>query len=327
MCVENDPDMRSFSLLALSCAIVGCVEPRRSFECLAPANPGGGWDLTCRTASQMMTEEGIVSEPIRVRNMPGAGGGVAFAHAVADRTRDPSVVIAASPATTLRLAERQFGRFEADDVRWLAAVAGDYGAIAVRDDARWRDLGSLLDEWKEDAARIVAAGGSAVGGQDHMRLLLVAEKAGIPPKAVRYVPFDGGGEALTALMGGFVDVVPADASEILSLFRAGRVRVLAVLAPSRLEAPFDVVPTASEQGYDVEWLTWRGFYAPPGISEEDYLRWVGTFERLTESDAWAVVCRKHALVPFARTGAAFEELVMAQVADFRRLTASLGLTP
>jgi putative tricarboxylic transport membrane protein len=72
-----------------------------------------------------------------VRNIPGAGGGVAFAHTVADRRRDPNVIIAASPATTLRLAEKQFGRFQAEDVRWLAAVAGDYGAIAVRDDAPW----------------------------------------------------------------------------------------------------------------------------------------------------------------------------------------------
>lgn len=320
--------MRSLVVLVLALGTVACsLEPRRSVECLAPANPGGGWDLTCRTASQVMNEQGIVSEPIRVRNMPGAGGGVAFAHAVADRTRDPNVVIAASPATTLRLAERQFGRFEADDVRWLAAVAGDYGAIAVRDDAPWRDLGELLAQWRRAPAEIVAAGGSAVGGQDHMRLLLVAEKAGIPPKAVRYVPFDGGGEALTALMGGFVDVVPADASEILSLLRAGRVRVLAVLSPSRLDAPFDAVPTAAEQGFDVEWLTWRGFYAPPGITDEDYARWVGAFERLAASDEWTLLCRKHALVPFARTGRAFEDLVMEQVSDFRRLTASLGLTP
>jgi len=105
-----------------------CVEPGP--ECLAPANPGGGWDLTCRAVAQVLD-----GTSMRVRNVPGAGGGIAFAHVVAEREGDPNLIVAASPATTLRLAQGQFGVFEAKDVRWLAAVAADYGVIAVRRDA------------------------------------------------------------------------------------------------------------------------------------------------------------------------------------------------
>lgn len=311
----------ALTFMAVSCAL----EPRRGYECLAPANAGGGWDLTCRTTTQSLNELGIVTEPFRVRNMPGAGGGVAFAHVVAERDADENVIVAASPATTLRLAERQFGDFGAEDVRWLAAVAADYGVIAVRHDAPWVDLRELLEEWKRTPSAIVAAGGSAVGGQDHMRLLLLTEQGGIDLRRVRYVPFDGGGEALTSLLGGFVDVIPADASEMLSQFRAGGIRILAVLARDRLGAPFEDVPTAREQGFDVEWLTWRGFYAPKGIGHEAYSRWVHLFEALTRSPEWEAAARRRGLFPMALSGAAFERLVMDQIRDFRRLTARLGL--
>lgn len=164
-----------------------------------------------------------------------------------------------------------------------------------------------------------------MGGQDHMRLLLLAEQGGIDLRSVRYVPFDGGGEALTSLLGGFVHVIPADASEMLPQYRAGGVRILAVLARERLGAPFEDVPTAREQGFDVEWLTWRGFYVPKGIGDEAFSRWVRLFEALTRSAEWEVAARRRGLFPMALTGAPFERLVLDQIRDFRRLTARLGL--
>ena len=133
----------------------------------------------------------------------------------------------------------------------LAAIAADYGVIAVGRDAPWQSFDELIQAWRRAPSAIVAAGGSAVGGQDHMKLLVLAREAGIDPRAIRYVPFDGGGEAVTALLGGFVAVVPLDVSEVLRLFEAGEVRVLATLSPQRLDAPFDAVPTARELGYDV----------------------------------------------------------------------------
>lgn len=77
---------------------------------------------------------------------------------------------------------------------------------------------------------------------------------------MRYVPFDGGGEALTALLGGFVQAFAGDASEVRGQLEAGTVRVLATLSDKRLAGPYQRVPTAKELGYDVSWVVWRGFY-------------------------------------------------------------------
>ena len=309
-------------LVATAClALVAgsCVEPGP--ECLAPANPGGGWDLTCRAVAQVLD-----GTSMRVRNVPGAGGGIAFAHVVAEREGDPNLIVAASPATTLRLAQGQFGAFEAKDVRWLAAVAADYGVIVVRGDAPWRSFEELLDAWRLAPSEIVAAGGSAVGGQDHMKLLVLAREAGIDPKAIRYVPFDGGGEAVTALLGGFVSVVPLDVSEVLSLFEASEVRVLAALSPERLDA-LHGVPTARELGYDVSWVVWRGFYAPAGIDDARYDHWLDVLESVAASPEWEKLRARTGLSEFFLAGEAFENFVDEQVASFEVLTAELGLVP
>jgi putative tricarboxylic transport membrane protein len=312
-------------LLVLACA--GCALPSRGYECLAPANPGGGWDLTCRAVAQVANELALLPQTLRVLNLPGAGGGIAFAHAVAERRGDENVILSASPSTTLRLAERQFGELDVDDVRWVGAVAADFGVICVAADSPFRSLADLIQAWKDDPGKVVVAGGSAVGGQDHMRVLLLADAAGIGLREIRYVPFDGGGEAVTALLGGFVQVVPVDASEIGEHVRAGTVRVLAVLGPERLGPPFDAVPTAREQGFDVASVVWRGFYAPPGLSDEAYDRWVEALRTIETSEAWARMRTRFGLVPFYSGGASFEALVRQEVEGFRALTARLGLLP
>jgi putative tricarboxylic transport membrane protein len=257
--------------------------------------------------------------------MPGAGGGVAFAHAVAQRSTDPNVLIAASPATTLRLAQGQFGHLQAADVRWIGAIGAEYGIVAVAADAPWRTLSELLHDWAQRPDEIVVSGGSAVVGQDHMKILLLGREAGIDPLRIRYVPFDGGGEALTALLGGFVQVFSGEASEVESHLETGAVRVLTVLSPEPLDGLLAGVPTASEQGYDVEWVTWRGFYVPGGLSDAEYQAWVERLQAVAGSEAWATARAQARLRPYFLVGEPFEAFVMRQVDSFSGLARELGL--
>ena len=158
-----------------------------------------------------------------------------------------------------------------------------------------------------------------------MKVLRRGREAGLELERIRYVPFDGGGEAVTALLGGFVQVVPADASEALGQIEAGAVRALAVLAKQRMAAPLNGVPTAGEQGLPVEWPIWRGFYAPAGISDEAYAEWLDLLERVASSEDWAKLRRQLGLSPFSLIGVEFEAFVDEQVSTFRSLTRSLGL--
>lgn len=314
--------------LALVWTITGCGDwtPRAGLECMAPANAGGGWDLTCRSLARVLPQVTADSSPMRVTNLPGAGGGIAFANVVSQRSTDDRLIVAASPATTLRLAQGQFGDFTERDVRWLGAIAADFGVIVVRADAPWPDLPSLVRAWRRSPESIVVAGGSAVGGQDHMKVLLLGREAGLELDRIRYVPFDGGGEAITALLGGFVQVVPADASEALGQIQAGAVRALAVLSDRRLSPPLTDIPTAGEQGLPVQWPIWRGFYAPAGMSEAAYAEWVDVLDRVARSEDWTELRDRLGLSPFLMVGPEFEIFVEEQVTTFRGLTRTLGLT-
>ena len=169
------------------------------------------------------------------------------------------------------------------------------------------------------------SGGSAVAGQDHMKVLLLAQRAGIDPLRIRYVPFDGGGEAMTALLGGFVQVFSGEASEVEGQVEAGRLRVLAVLAPGRVEGPLSSVPTARESGLDVTWVTWRGFYVPGGITDAEYQRWVQVLSELGASSVWADARRANRLQPFFLVGEDFDAFVRDQVAEFREMSREIGL--
>jgi putative tricarboxylic transport membrane protein len=274
---------------------------------------------------RVLTDLALAPGLVRTTNLPGAGGGVAFARMVAQRSDDPNVLVAASPSTTLRLAQRQYGRLTEDDVQWVGALGAEYGVLAVAADAPYRSLDDLLAAWRDDPSSLVVSGGSAVAGQDHMKVLLLAHRAGIDPRRIRYVPFDGGGEAMTALLGGFVQVFSGEASEVEGQIAAGRLRVLTVLAPERLPGRLATVPTARESGIDVTWVTWRGFYVGGDVPPERYEEWVRILRDVGQSDEWEEARRLNRLEPFYLVGPEFADFVRAQVEDFRAMSREIGL--
>jgi putative tricarboxylic transport membrane protein len=243
------------------------------------------------------------------------------------RRGDPSVFAAASPATTLNLAQGLFGSLDSHDVRWVAALAAEPGLLAVRADAPWESLEALMDQWRREPASVVAAGGSAVASQDHVKLLLLAEAGGVDPLQVRYVPFDGGGEALAATLGGFVDLFSGELSEALPHLESGAARVLAVMSEEPLSPPLDHLPTTFQAGYAVEWATWRGFYLPGAVSDSVYDAWVQRFLALGSSPEWESVRRTYRWEPFVLVGPEFETFVEGQVETFQRLARRMGLIP
>jgi putative tricarboxylic transport membrane protein len=293
-------------------------------RCIAPADPGGGWDFTCRTIAPVLTVLDLIDGQVRTQNMAGAGGGVAYAHVVALQEGNENLLVAASTATTTRLAQGQFQGFSADDVRWVAAVGADYGVIGVAPDSEYDSITQLMDAWAADPGALTVVGGSAVGGWDHLKVLLAAQAAGVENvERIQYVSFSSGGQAIIEIIGGRADVFTGDVSEALPQIEAGSLKVLAVLADERIASLPDV-PTAKELGIDTVGANWRGFYVPAGISEERYQYWADAFRELEASDAYAEIRVANGLAPFARFGAEMEQFVLDQVADIEELSARIG---
>ncbi len=309
-----------------SAATLAAANPLAKTECIAPAKPGGGFDLTCRLAQSGLMDGKFVNDPMRITYMPGGIGAVAYNSIVAQRPGEPNTIVAFSGGSLLNLAQGKFGRYNENDVRWLAAVGTDYGAIVVAANSPYKTMADIVAAIKADPSKVVFGAGGTVGSQDWMKAAITARAAGLNPRAMRFVAFEGGGEALTALQGGHVHIYSGDASEASEQIKAGaKIRVIAVMADKRLEGGLAEVPTAKEQGYDIEWPIIRGFYLGPKVSDADYKVWVDTFGRMMATPEFARLRAERSLFPFAKTGAELDAYVKAQVAQYRKLAAEFGL--
>ena len=295
-------------------------------ECIAPAGAGGGWDFTCRQVGKALQDLKLIPGTMQVTNLAGGGGGVAFAEVVNKRDAENNLIVAASSATSTRLAQGAFPGNDMSQVRWLASVGADYGIIAVAKDSPINTLPELLEKIKADPASVSVAGGSAVGGWDHLKVLIAAKKFGIDDvRSVKYVAFDGGGEAVTQLLAGSVQAFTGDASEAKGFVDSGDIKVIAVLAPERLEGDFAAYPTAREQGVDAIGANWRGFYAPGHMSEEAYAFWVEQIGAVYDSEEWKAAMAANGLAPLDLRGADFQAFVKESVDSIATLSKEIGL--
>jgi putative tricarboxylic transport membrane protein len=315
-----------FAAILAVAATAAAAGPLDRPECIAPAKPGGGFDLTCKLAQSGLMNGKFISDPMRVTYMPGGIGAVAYNSVVAQRPGENNTIVAFSGGSLLNLAQGKFGRYSENDVRWLAAVGTDYGAVIVMNNSPFKSLKDLMGAVKADPTKVVFGAGGTVGSQDWMKAALVARAAGIDYKAMRFVAFEGGGEASTALQGGHISVYSGDASEVAEKISAGApFRVLAVMADKRLPGTLANVPTAKEQGYDIEWPIIRGFYMGPKVTDADYKVWVDTFSKMMATKEWDKLREERGLFPFAMTGADLDAYVKKQVASYKKLADDFGL--
>lgn len=315
----------AMAAIALSLSALA-AQAQENPECIAPANPGGGWDFTCRQVGKSMQDLGLIDKTMQVVNLAGGGGGVAFAEVVNKRGDDNDLIVAASSATATRLAQGAYPGNTMDEVRWLASIGADYGVIAVAADSEIDTLPQLLDAIKNDPTSTSVAGGSAVGGWDHLKVLIAADAYGIEDvRQVKYIAFDGGGEAVTQLLAGSVQAFTGDISEAKGFVDSGDIKVIAVLAPERLDGEFAQMPTAREQGVDAIGANWRGFYAPGGMSDAAYDAWVSKIADLYASEQWKETMAANGLAPLDLQGADFQAFVEQSVAQIQDISREIGI--
>jgi len=319
--------MTDFRLKALIAgAIIGLSSSAAmSAECIAPANPGGGWDFTCRQIGKIMHDIGAVDSPIQVTNMAGAGGGLAFTHVVTERNTDADLIVAASSATTTRLAQNAYAGMTADQVRFVGAIGADPGVIVVAANSKYQSLNDLIEDVRANPGQVAFAGGSAVGGFDHIKPLMILQRSGISDvRAIKYIGVDGGADAITQTVGGFTQAMTGDMSEIVGFLKSGDVRALAVLTDERVPG-FESIPTAVEQGVDVVAVNWRGLYVPKGVSDDVFNQWAERLQAVADSAEWKEAMAANGLAPFTKVGSNFQSYIDGVVSHIRKLSKEIGV--
>jgi putative tricarboxylic transport membrane protein len=320
----------TFAFAAVAVFAIFSTTPVQAFEpenpqCIAPANPGGGWDFICRTTAKNLFEMGLIKHAMQVTNMSGGGGGVAFAYVTKDRNNDNDLIVAASMSTSARIAQGIYKGATADSVYWLATFGAEYGASAVKKDSKFKNLKQMMDAIKADPRSVGIAGGSSVGSYDHIKPMLLAKAAGVKDVTkLKYVSYSGGGEAMTGLLSGTVQALSGDFSEMRGFVDSGDVRILAILAPKRIKA-YPNIPTTKEQGYDVIGANWRGLYMPAGASDEAKKFWTNAIMKMTESEAFQKDLEAEAIEPFNNFGADMDKFARDTIKDVRELSQEIGI--
>ncbi|WP_395359872.1 Bug family tripartite tricarboxylate transporter substrate binding protein [Streptomyces sp. YH02] len=255
---------------------------------MVPNTPGGGYDITARTAAKN-AEEADLTGDIEVFNLPGAGGTVGLTRLVGERGNG-RLAMSMGLGVVGAVHTNETPRTLADTTP-IARLTEEQDIVVVGKDSPYRTIDELLAAWKKNPGKLPVGGGSSPGGPDHLAPMLMAQAAGIAPKDVNYVPFDGGGELLASILGDKVAFGVSGVGEYLDQIKAGELRLLAVTGPKRV--PGLDAPTLREAGLDTEFTNWRGIVAPPGLSDAEREKLVTLVTELHDSPQWRESLRTH----------------------------------
>jgi putative tricarboxylic transport membrane protein len=310
------------AMLLTSCGVTRGDENEglHRLRMMVPNSPGGGYDLTARTAVKIMEDNDITGR-VEVFNVIGAGGTVAMARLMNERGNDDLMMtmgLGVVGATYTNGSD-----IKASEATALAKLIEDPGAIFVPADSPLQTVDDFVEAWKADSAGVTIGGGSSPGGPDHLFPMELAETVGVDPKTVNFITYDGGGDLLTALLGKKITAGTSSPGELIDQIEAGQLRVLAVSSDERVEGVD--APTLKESGIDLTFANWRGVLAPPGISDDAKQRMIRALEELHGTDQWKEALTKNGWTDAFLTGPAFEQFLVQQDNRVSSTLTELGL--
>jgi putative tricarboxylic transport membrane protein len=288
-----------------------------SVKMLIPANPGGGWDTTGRELGKAMQASGAVKS-VQYDNKGGAAGAIGIAQFVNSSKGDPNALMMGGMVMVGGLITNK-SAVTIDQVTPVARLTSEYEVIVVPANGP-KTLKELLDKFKANPGSVSWGGGSA-GGTDHILAGLIAKAIGADPSKVNYVPFKGGGEAVSAIIGGHVAAGISGLSEFAQHIKSGKMRALAVSSAKSIEG----IPSLKEQGVDVELANWRGVFGAPGITPAQRDELVKVVEKAVKSKEWKETLKKQDWEDFWLPGDEYGKFIAAENKRIGGILTDLGL--
>lgn len=263
--------------LTLSTPASAQWRPTQDVEFIIPFGLGGGSDLLARTLIKIIQEERIVPVNITAVNKPGGGAAVGVSFVASAKYGDPHTLVLFNPQTQITPLRVE------DALGWrsltpIANLMLDDYLIIARGDSPYTNAAEMVADAKTKPASTLTIG--SAGTADDMAIAVFESSTGITLNKVR---FDSGGEVLTALLGGHVDLASGNPLEYISSIEAGKIIALGLYSPNRFKDLSDI-PTLQEQGIEVvPFQMWRGVAMPKGVPQEAIDYWTDIIRRVGES--------------------------------------------
>lgn len=316
---------RQFSAALLTAAVASTFAARGAWaqaapqiRMLIPANPGGGWDSTGRALAAAMQAGKLVSG-VQFDNKGGAAGTIGLAQFINSAKGDPNQLMIAGMVMVGGIVLNK-SPVTLDQVTPIARLTTENVVVVVPARSPHKTLKELLDAFKANPGSVSWGGGSA-GGTDHILIGLMAKAIGADPTKINYVAFKGGGEAVSAIIGGHVAAGVSGLSEFDEHIKSGRMRALGVSGAER-EAG---IPTLREQGVNVVLGNWRGIFAAPGITPAQRDNLVKLVRAAVETPAWKESLQKNGWQPWFIAGDEYKAFIDEDVKRIGAIIESLGL--
>lgn len=248
--------------------------PTKPVTLVIPFGAGGSHDLTARAVTSVAAD--YLGQPMLVSLKPGGGGAIA-SDFVTKSTPDGYTLLfgGSGPNTTLPAIE---GRSKGpDDFLAICRVNYSPALIVARADAPYKTFKEMLAWAKSNPGKLIF-GNTGPWGAGDLSWKMIVKETGIEAKNV---PYDGGGPALMAVLGGHVDVSGLFTAQTLPHIQSGKLKALAVTDTVRDPALKDI-PTCREEGVNVVYLMWRGALAPKGTPRPIIEKLAGAFKKMTD---------------------------------------------
>lgn len=257
--------------------------PVKNIEILVTTAPGSGSDRTARVIQKILQERLLIDVSAVVVNRSGGGGAAVYSLLQQKKGEAHSVGISARNLIANPIIGRGVGY---RDLTPIARLTGEYIAIGVRVDSPLRTGKDIIAALKANPGALSFGIANSLGNSNHQAVARALQVAGVNAAAVKNVVFQSGGNAIAALLGGHVDVVPASMGVWIGPLKAGQIRLVAVSAPTRISGDFAAVPTWREQGLDAVVSNWRAMVGPPAMGAPQLAYWVSALKKVTETAEW-----------------------------------------
>jgi tripartite-type tricarboxylate transporter receptor subunit TctC len=245
-------------LLAVPACAFAQDYPTKPVQMIAPFPPGGVADIVGRPLAAAM--EKSLRQPVLVVNRPGAGGAVGMTSVAKAPADGYTILIALSSISIFPVSDRINGKtpsYELKDFAPIALITADPTVLVVAADSPWKNLKDFVETARAHPGKMNYSS-SGVYGTLHVAMEIFANAAGVK---MFHVPYQGGGPALTALLGGQVHALASGPGPAAAQIRGGKVRALASWSTERLPL-LPEIPTFKELGYDAEFYIWSGVFVP-----------------------------------------------------------------
>ncbi len=296
--------------------------PSRPVAFVNGAAPGGSIDLTARVIQRIWDEQKLIGQPVIVINKPGAGNGIAWSY-LNERGGDGHAI---SIGTTNLVSNPVTGAHAIGfrDVTLLAMLFDDYATFVVRADSPLKSMREVAERLRLNPAAVSLAFAPSIGSGTHSATIAMLKGAGIDPRAARLVAYKSAPEAITAVMGGEIDVAAATTANLPLLLPGGRIRAIGITSPQRLNGLVANVPSLKEQGIDAVFTNWRAVIGSKGMRKEHIAYWETAVAVAVKTDAWQKELDRYFWTSNYLTREPLRSFVERSAQEFRALWSEAG---